>query len=321
MEITRSGALEGVRVEDLPADLAALLGRRAIMSASGDHAQLTALSRALQTGLDEGRWTILRGQAYHYRDEAALAVPRPPSWDLAAALADAWRDVPGSSPRGQRTVVAGGRRVLVLWRASLPRTARLKPIEDPGEMGSTVDAAATRDELARSLASYVRSIVAGNSPFDRFVAGDDRALSADEQDGLRLFRGKANCTACHIGPTLSDEQFHNTGVAWADGRFQDEGRAGVTGSHADRGAFKTPTLREVARTAPYMHDGSLGSLEDVIEFYDRGGRTNRGLDSEVRPLRLTETEKRQLVSFLRALSGEVVEGRRPSSDPQSPPSD
>jgi cytochrome c peroxidase len=195
----------------------------------------------------------------------------------------------------------------------------LKPIEDPAEMGSTVDAAAarvglTRDALARSLASYVRSILAGNSPFDRFVAGDQRALSADEQAGLRLFRGKASCTACHIGPTLSDEQFHNTGVAWADGRFQDDGRAGVTGRDADRGAFKTPTLREVARTAPYMHDGSLRRLEDVIEFYDRGGRPNRGLDSEIRPLRLTGTEKRSLVAFLRALSGELVEGRRPPSD-------
>ena len=189
----------------------------------------------------------------------------------------------------------------------------LKPIEDPAEMGSTVEAAAARvglthEELARSLASYVRSILAGNSPFDRFVAGDQRALSADEQAGLRLFRGKANCTACHAGPTLSDEQVHNTGVAWGDGRFNDDGRGGVTGNDADRGAFKTPTLREVARTAPYMHDGSLSTLEDVIEFYDRGGRRNPALDSEIRPLHLTATEKRQLVALLRALSGDLVEG-------------
>jgi signal transduction histidine kinase len=93
------------------------------MSASGDRARVTALNEVLQTGLDEGRWTILRGEADLYRADAAPAVPRPPSWDLAAALADAWRDIPGSSPRGQRTVVAGGRGVLVLWRASTPRTA------------------------------------------------------------------------------------------------------------------------------------------------------------------------------------------------------
>ena len=190
----------------------------------------------------------------------------------------------------------------------------LKPIEDPAEMGSSADGAAarvglTRSELARSLASYVRSILAGKSPFDRFVAGDHHALSPDEQAGLRLFRGKANCTACHIGPTLSDEQFHNTGVAWAEGRFQDDGRAGVTGRDPDRGAFRTPTLREVARTAPYMHDGSLRTLDDVIGFYDRGGRSNPGLDREIRPLHLTATEKRQLVALLRAFSGELIEGR------------
>lgn len=89
--------------------------------------------------------------------------------------------------------------------------------------------------------------------------GDRSALSAEEQGGLQLFRGKANCVACHVGPNFTDEHFHNSGVAWRDGRFQDEGRFAVTGK-ADRGAFKTPTLREIARTAPYMHDGSLARL-------------------------------------------------------------
>jgi cytochrome c peroxidase len=191
----------------------------------------------------------------------------------------------------------------------------LRPIEDPAEMGSTAAAAATRvglttDELARSLASYVRSILAGNSRFDRYIAGDESALTPDETAGLRLFRGRANCTACHSGPLLSDEQFHNSGIAWKDERFQDDGRALVTGRLFDRGAFKTPTLREVARTAPYMHDGSLPTLDGVIDFYDRGGRSNPALDPEIKPLRLSDLEKRQLLSFLRALSGDVHEGRR-----------
>ncbi|MBK9169657.1 MAG: c-type cytochrome [Bryobacterales bacterium] len=108
-----------------------------------------------------------------------------------------------------------------------------------------------------------------------------------------MFRGKGNCTACHIGPTLTDESLHNTGVAWRDSR--------LTG----RGAFKTPTLREVARTAPYMHDGSLATLEDVIGFYDGGGRPNPNLDREIRPLRLTDAEKRALEAFLQSLSGTV----------------
>jgi cytochrome c peroxidase len=98
-------------------------------------------------------------------------------------------------------------------------------------------------------------------------------------------------TACHIGPLLSDEQFHNTGVAWAGDRFLDDGRVGVTGRDADRGAFKTPTLREVARTAPYMHDGSLGTLDEGGDFNDRGGRPVPDLDREIRPLGLTGTEK------------------------------
>ena len=181
----------------------------------------------------------------------------------------------------------------------------LKPIENPNEMGSSVDDAAVRVglspiALARALASYVRSILSGNSRFDRFVNGDREVLTADEQEGLRLFRGKGNCVACHVGPNLTDERLHNTGVAWVNGAFKDPG--------AGDGQFKTPTLREIARTAPYMHDGSLLTLEDVVDFYDRGGRPNPALDPEIRPLGLQSEEKRQLVALLGTLSGDVHEG-------------
>jgi cytochrome c peroxidase len=187
-------------------------------------------------------------------------------------------------------------------------TQVLKPIEDPNEMGSTVDVAAARvgmapRDLAYALASYVRAILSGNSRFDQFVSGRRDALSAEEQRGLQLFRGKGNCTACHTGPTFSDELFHNTGVAFREGAFTDLGRGGVTGHDRDRGAFKTPTLRDVALTAPYMHDGSVATLEDVIDFYDRGGRANVFLDGDIRPLRLTPEEKRGLVALLGALTG------------------
>ncbi len=107
---------------------------------------------------------------------------------------------------------------------------------------------------------------------------------------------------------LTDEGFHNTGVAWSDGEWLDDGRFGVTGEEADRGRFKTPTLREVARTAPYMHDGSIATLEEVLEFYGRGGNGNPYLDDQLRPLNLTEEEKAALVAFLRSLSGTVQEG-------------
>ena len=123
-----------------------------------------------------------------------------------------------------------------------------------------------------------------------------------------LFRTRARCTTCHAGPLLSDEGFHNTGIAWRDGTVVDEGRYRVTRSPADRGAFKTPTLREIARTAPYMHDGSLPTLESVIEFYDGGGRPNPGLDREIRRLNLAPRDKQDLVAFLQALTGRIREG-------------
>lgn len=186
------------------------------------------------------------------------------------------------------------------------------------------DQAPSADNLARALASYVRTILSGNSPLDRFMNGERAALSDQQREGLTIFRGKGNCTACHVGPTLSDEQFHNTGVAWKDllttptgsgragfgqaGRFADPGRFVVTHREADRGAFKTPTLREIARTAPYMHDGSLGTLDEVIAFYDRGGRPNPFLDRELRPLNLKEDEKQALLHFLQSLNGDIAEG-------------
>jgi len=181
----------------------------------------------------------------------------------------------------------------------------LAPIEAPNEMGSSVAAAAARvglspDQMASALASYVRSILSGHSRFDRFISGDPQALTATEQRGLQIFRGKGNCTACHVGPTFTDEIPHNTGIAWRTGTLVDAGAGG--------GAFKTPTLREVARTAPYMHDGSLATLADVIEFYDGGGHRNPHLDEEIRPLKLTAEEKTALVALLQTLSGELREG-------------
>jgi cytochrome c peroxidase len=205
----------------------------------------------------------------------------------------------------------------------------VQPLVDPHEMAATPDAimatlrgdggyrrqfmaafgrAPVFDDLARALASYVRTIRSGNSRYDQFRHGSLRALNGAEQRGMRLFLGKANCWACHSGSNLSDERFHNTGIAFREGRLVDRGRFTVTGREADRGAFKTPTLREIARTAPYMHDGSLPTIESVIEYYNRGGNANAGLDAEIRPLTLSVDDRRALAAFLRALSGTVSEG-------------
>ena len=123
--------------------------------------------------------------------------------------------------------------------------------------------------LANALASFVRSILSGNSRFDRFVHGDRAALTSQEQLGLAIFRGKGNCSACHLGPTLTDERFHNTGIAAPAFAIPGGSQSPATMPTA---ALKTPTLRDIELTAPYMHDGGLSTLEAVVEFYDQGGR-------------------------------------------------
>ena len=158
----------------------------------------------------------------------------------------------------------------------------------------------TAVNLARALASYVRTLRSGDSRFDRYDAGDTAALTADERRGLDLFRGKANCATCHAGPNFTDEKFHNTGIG---DHSSDLGRFRVSRRNADRGAFKTPTLRDVGLSTPLMHDGSIVTLDSVVAFYDAGGRANPRLDPEVRSLHLTVDERRQLVAFLRALTG------------------
>ena len=162
------------------------------------------------------------------------------------------------------------------------------------------DAVITPGRVARALASYLRTLRSGDARIDRFLHGDSSALSAEARRGFRLFVGRANCGVCHTIPLFTDHAFHNTGVAWGSA---DKGRVAVTGDDADRGAFKTPSLRNVAETAPYMHDGSMATLEEVIDHYKRGGTPNPWLDEEIRPLRLSPAETRQLIAFLRTLTG------------------
>jgi cytochrome c peroxidase len=143
------------------------------------------------------------------------------------------------------------------------------------------------------------------SPFDRFAAGDEDAMSASARRGLMLFTGKARCQRCHVGPAFSDMFFHNTGVKLTPG-YDDKGRYAVAPFRRDLRAFKTVPLRNAALTAPYMHNGSLATLEDVVEFYNRGGDVHDELDMEIKPLHLTAREKGDLVSFLRALTNPQV---------------
>lgn len=170
--------------------------------------------------------------------------------------------------------------------------------------------AATAERAALALAAFIRTLLSAESPFDRFEAGEGTALSPAARRGLVLFRGNAGCVRCHTGPNFTDEKFHNTGVGLYQ-RNPDLGRYRVTGREDDKGAFKTPTLRDVAKTAPYMHDGSLGTLEEVVAYYDRGGIKNPYLDRRIRPLRLSLRERKDLVAFLKSLTGKEMEVEQP----------
>ncbi len=160
------------------------------------------------------------------------------------------------------------------------------------------------EDVGKAIASFQRTILSGNSPADRFdFGGDEQALTASAQRGLELFRGKARCTRCHSGFNFSDEKFHNLGIGW-DTNTVDLGRYMVTKNPEDVGAVKTPTLREIAHTAPYMHDGRFKTLEEVVNFYNEGGIKNPHQDHTIIPLELTAEEKNDLVALLRSLNGE-----------------
>ncbi len=176
----------------------------------------------------------------------------------------------------------------------------------------------TIKRIAQAIAAYERTVVSGGSPYDRYQAGDQSALSAAALRGLELFNGKANCKTCHAGFNFTDESYHNLGVGWDAEKktFKDWGRFEITQAEADKGAFKTPTLRNVALTAPYMHDGSEATLREVLEFYNRGGNPNPWLSKEMRPLGLTEREMDDLLAFLHALTGEVQNVKPPQSLPR-----
>lgn len=161
----------------------------------------------------------------------------------------------------------------------------------------------TQEGIGRALACFQRTLVTGPSPFDRYLQGDEDALSPAARRGLALFQGDAGCVECHRGPLLSDGKFYRLGVS-----FQDQGLAAVTGNPADAGKFRTPSLRNIAQTAPYMHDGSLQTLDDVVMFYYRNAPTSApdGLPLDIQPLSgQSFTEISDLVAFLHSLTGDV----------------
>jgi cytochrome c peroxidase len=193
----------------------------------------------------------------------------------------------------------------------------------------------TRTMIGKSIAAYERTLLSGNSPFDRYYyGGDKKALSASAIRGLKLFTtiplDQPSCANCHRifpnGATLAEARFHNTGVAWDTNTrtVKDPGRAAITGKPQDSGAFRTPTLRNVALTAPYMHDGSMKTLEEVVDFYFKGGVHNPyisgALPGHFDELALTIPEadrpqaKADLIEFMKSLTGETPANAGPPPD-------
>ncbi len=160
----------------------------------------------------------------------------------------------------------------------------------------------TSARLAQALACFERTVIRGDSQVDRFRNADYGALSKTARQGMWIFESRGGCWKCHSGPNLTDEEFHNTGVGFGQpGR--DDGRMSVTGDETHRHQIKTPSLRGVEHTAPYMHNGSLKTLREVVEFYNKGGAPDDPqLDKKLKPLKLTDEEVGFLVDFLKALS-------------------
>ncbi len=196
-------------------------------------------------------------------------------------------------------------------------------------------------KILNAVAAFMRTLVSRNSPFDRYLNGDQAALSGEARSGLALFTGKAGCTQCHHGPLLSDGKYHalgvpehpqiieeperhitlrrfnrTLGVPNAVNVREDVGRHAVTKEREDWKAFRTPTLRELKYTAPYMHNGTLATLVDVVNFYNQGGGSATPKSPLLKPLGLTDAEKRALVAFLESLSGDPVVITWPESLPE-----
>ncbi len=218
--------------------------------------------------------------------------------------------------------------------ASLEEQAK-GPIANPIEMGNTHEnavktiagikgyepffksafgsAEVTIDKIAKAIADYERTRMSGNSPFDKWQAGDMKAVSAQVKKGHELFFGKARCNQCHLGQNFTDNLFHNLGVGWDKKakKHKDSGRIVVSKKPEDEGAFKTPTIRDISKHAPYMHDGSMKTLREVVQHYNKGGNKNPTLSPKIEPLKLTNKEVDAIVAFMQALDGEGYQDKAP----------
>lgn len=175
----------------------------------------------------------------------------------------------------------------------------------------------TMKTVGMAIASFERTIVTGESRFDRYAKGEKKALTDQEKRGLTMFISKAACTQCHNGPNFTDSSFQNLGVPQEGPSAEDHGRFDVTKDPKDKGAFKVPSLRSIAMTAPYMHTGVFDTLDEVVDFYNKGGGSHPNKSPRMLPLNMTDDEKKDLVAFLKTLTGDLPQIVPPQLPPRS----
>lgn len=230
----------------------------------------------------------------------------PSLWNVVYRTSIGWIGANRSIESQTLNAITSSREMGLPYRMVIPRVekyrARFEAIYNEFSVEAVLDA----------LGSYQKTLIADVSPFDKYVmSGGASSISNSAKRGFEVFRGKGRCQVCHFINSdyrsqglgrLTDEQYRNVGVGSSD-VDNNAGRREVTGNPEDTGKYRTPSLRNVALTFPYMHDGSLRSLADVVEFFNRGGQENPYLDSEMQPLSLSQEEKQDLVSFLESLTG------------------
>lgn len=190
---------------------------------------------------------------------------------------------------------------IVEWLRETPGYQRAFDVAYPAE-------GISEKTMARAIAAFERTVISNNSPFDQWVRGDADAMTAQQIRGFRVFLDpdKGNCAVCHQAPNFTDDGFHNLGLASYDTDSPDMGRFAHKPIKVLKGAFKTPTLRDIELTAPYFHDGSANTLAEVVDHYVQGGVVTRDLSPNMKPLNLTEQEKVDLVAYMGALTSPAI---------------
>ena len=256
------------------------------MSCASCHNPSLYWTDGLRKGIGKGSHTLKRATPTLVN----VGFSRQLFWDGRAKGLEAQALVPLKSSNEMNQNIAE----LIRELSAIPGYVELFAKAYPGE-------GITEVTVAKALASFERSIVSPyNSPFDRWVAGDDNALSAAAKRGFDLFDGKARCSVCHSGQNLTDNSFHNIGLSNGD----DVGRYEFIKLTALKGAFKTPTLRDITRTAPYMHNGEYQTLEQVIDHYVKGGVDKSNLSPDMKSVKLNRQEQADLLEFLQSLTNE-----------------